>query len=727
MPGATTIYAKDKINTITHTLTKLKDKTMNTNYAKERPSGILKSDIEHIVVDYPQDIEEKDKSFYVALSKKGKPGLFEKLKVLKDQSKDFLTKYPSFIDTYAENLDIDYIESNILKKLGSENETDAKLRDELTKRQLFNLWENKDRNWKNLNDDSKMFLVENPDYIEKLTKHNSSFINNEIKNLKQKVLEEKTKLEEQKKVEDNAKSEVARTIADYINGLQTRSEESEKSLIEKSKDDIIKILTRLNTEDIEKFKKEVKDGKTLLAKYKDLQSIQHSFGKTAKDFNFLSVEYDKFFSNNEIANSFYTVISPCNQVPFFGLATSFTRIFQLGDVKMMKTQELYYICSACLAFTSLNSVNIKKMLVYFSEHGIKTELTPIFNLTQTNCYKFFYFLIQQINFDSVDLGMNQYNFWNGFINMFDFDENSNSLTKFKYSFKGCVSGDIVEDGNGIMKGSDLCNSYNDIIVRTAEENVVKMICNVITARYHPTKYLNYDAFKINLLTIYKKNERIRGKVDKILHKDSNGKKLEFGGRNRKTLNNKKIKNITKRRHTKYSKGGANSITGWVTGVGFVSKYLLGNSKTLKPLLDPEQKYREMLREYVIISGNMTLLLSEFTTKAFEMQDKINTDQSQVNQMTILTSLKDKIKAYLTLQIQKEQNTVKTIENTEVKNSANRQIESINKEIALIDKITTFSELKTFLSEVEKKNGDILNGVIEEANKIGIVLDNDTIQ
>ena len=204
-----------------------------------------------------------------------------------------------------------------------------------------------------------------------------------------------TKTTTQSVTVDNVNEYVTGLVDEYVTGLINESEDPVKKSIKIQKDDIIIFLSGLNSPDRKFFMDEVKDGKTLLAKYKDLKSsVQYSVGKTANHLKFLSHEYDDFFSKNEMANSIFTSIAPIGgYVPFFSLATNLARIIQLGNVKIMKTQELYYICSACLAFTSLNSVNIKKMLLYFAEHNIETELTSIFTTTQTNCYKFFLFLI----------------------------------------------------------------------------------------------------------------------------------------------------------------------------------------------------------------------------------------------------------------------------------------------------------------------------------------------
>jgi hypothetical protein len=348
-------------------------------------------------------------------------------------------------------------------------------------------------------------------------------------------------------------------------------------------------------------------------------TIDSQITDRSKNLNFLSAEYDNFFREVEVTNSMLTFSS------VFGLASpvvseviAIFRLFVLIGVKETKYKELIYICSACLGFACTNINNILEMSKFYAaiaNHSYgeekakvsKYKPSPTWNGNMGVLLKFLHFLVSQLDFTEKELGPAQFVFWLGFLNLCNFDDRIKLNKMFEYDDNACVYvqhrgnyyGKVSNiDRDGILQSTNTdlnrkCNTYKYLILRVLESKVIDLIHKVNKAENKGgfTKaeqgYLKYNEFKFLLHQIQA--------IPRI------SQTIRFGGglKKHRTVANKQIM-----RYSKTSKKRFNA--------NFTQKYTGGGIITwLNKGKDAEQKYREMLREYVISTGNMSLILGEY--------------------------------------------------------------------------------------------------------------------
>lgn len=378
--------------------------------------------------------------------------------------------------------------------------------------------------------------------------------------------------------------------------------------------------------------------------------------KPSKELNFLSHHFDVRFRIIENLNLLFVTIATAGAIT---AATGFTvatagvgaapillfvaflptigRCAQLFPSQWYKTSELQYICSACLSMvTNMQDDLIKLKKFYRIVENIRTDkddkIKNILNGSyhsfneyeqpnglyipvEKNLYKFLFLLLNAIDFNTPNGKMTelQETFFIGLFNYCDFekprytiifeegvaksseltteekDSRRNGKFMFRYTHLFCKfnSNPNNPDDNEGFKESNIsnslyntnnqariCNNYNDVIVRMLHEkffnakNVLEIILNKENEKVNPNNLL---ISKINnFLGINNSNSS----------NSSNSSKQNFDPI-KKRFNFNPIK---KRFNT------------FVSGI----------------IDSPTQKYREMLREYVIMTGNWSMIISKYS-------------------------------------------------------------------------------------------------------------------
>jgi len=90
---------------------------------------------------------------------------------------------------------------------------------------------------------------------------------------------------------------------------------------------------------------------------------------------------------------------------------------------------------------------------------------PVWRIVQENLYKFLLFLIGTVDFTLEGLGAAQWLFWNGLLSRVDFSSTPDPTKLFKYSRSYCNKTSYDN------KKIDICDNYNDMVMRLLEEKV----------------------------------------------------------------------------------------------------------------------------------------------------------------------------------------------------------------------------------------------------------------
>jgi hypothetical protein len=448
-------------------------------------------------------------------------------------------------------------------------------------------------------------------------------------------------------------------------------------------------------------------------KHKLSEYIEHFNSNEFKHRNegetkFLSHEYDKTFRELEMLDSYVALlgigssstitvatagVGAATAVPVIACICLIARCCTMVWGRMTKYRELSYICSACFSYVTTLMVNVKDMLLFYSiadkDKLKKLNITtgPVWRIVQENLYKFLLFLIGTVDFTLEGLGAAQWLFWNGLLSRVDFSSTPDPTKLFKYSRSYCNKTSYDN------KKIDICDNYNDMVMRLLEEKVslvleIKLAAdsNYLKGARKPESFpadlLKEETFK-HYLSLYKFDvlsapsklsiNLAPSKLSINLNEDSeedddeseskSGGRLSRHYRNKTRFSGKKIKRgnkITKRKYydKKLIRGG-----GWfpfsetfilIKRVGYnaaldTRNYLTklheaykksaadqtrvrdatsvikktftdltkGNYNRLKNatkamLIPVNQLYREMLREYVIMTGNVSLIMTEYT-------------------------------------------------------------------------------------------------------------------
>lgn len=392
------------------------------------------------------------------------------------------------------------------------------------------------------------------------------------------------------------------------------------------------------------------------------------------ELNLLSYEYDAGFRALENCNLFFIAIGAIGAataaagvtvatggagiIPIIALvafAPTIGRCAQLFPAQWYKSSELQYICSACLSMVTNMQEDLIKLKKFYqivtileAKH-VEANTTDIIDLNghsfheyaqpdglyapvERNLYKFMFILLDAIDFNNSkeELGTLQYYFIIGLFKYCDFKNtryivdtsgNNPMLTdaekksrmtgefKFRYTYNNCKFDPNNTNGfkdynikHKLYKTTDYaesCNNYNDVIMRMLHD-----------------KFLKAKDVLNKIRTILEDTQQQLLKVDP----DVKGLITEF---------------LT----------SANNLANKSSTSGFrffnkVKSTLIGS---------PTQKYREMLREYVIMTGNWSMIISKYSVQYNEFillagEERYKTELQLIdkNLLVIEKNLKDNI-------------------------------------------------------------------------------------
>jgi len=397
--------------------------------------------------------------------------------------------------------------------------------------------------------------------------------------------------------------------------------------------------------EIAKFNSMVKDvekGKQIFQAYIASKStIKTMNGRTEKDFRFLSTEYDSAFRAIETIDSFTAALAVGTATTLVGAPIALpiacvcilSRCMTFIGGKYMKNRELSYLCSACFGYIFNIMNNVKSMLEFYDvledmkDNNFGISKNPVtWNVVQENLYKFLFYLIEQVDFSLENLGEKQYPFFNALFMRMDFSRNGKSkspMVIFKYSTPDCAPDNApIENSSGIINWAKtqiskrlkpsthmllkaiahnnvLCTNYNDIIIRFLELKIKTLLQNPKIKRKIAELPENAN---VELPTDFEKNFFIRLKDFEQEIGSDTVVSLSGGGRKTKARSlpsNRITKKFSHFNEMQMGGGPFNKIGGF-----FKEIY----AATFKPV---NQLYREMLREYVIMTGNFSLLISDY--------------------------------------------------------------------------------------------------------------------
>ena len=226
-------------------------------------------------------------------------------------------------------------------------------------------------------------------------------------------------------------------------------------------------------------------------------------------------------------------------VPFAGQFFTLARVALLGITKYQKDKELSYLSSDCLSYISNITKDIAVMNAFYTNAIVKEKHivrnATLYDILQKNVFKFLYFLIDNINFTADNLGAVQYSFWVSFLKQIDFsDKNYDDLlspNSYRYSCAECITDELrklLQDpgSNDYQKVINLntnkdsfltryskipsrrpkteissvfcdeemlikCRNNNDIIMRLIEYNMYKLIKTT-----YKNRFASYKKFKL---------------------------------------------------------------------------------------------------------------------------------------------------------------------------------------------------------------------------------------
>jgi hypothetical protein len=204
--------------------------------------------------------------------------------------------------------------------------------------------------------------------------------------------------------------------------------------------------------------------------------------------------------------------------------------------KYNKHLELIYLSSQCLIYISNISRDLAEIHSFYNDptvisKGIKMD-SSLHEILVKSLFTFTYFLIDNIDFTSKISGLDQYQFWFGFLSRIDFS-NTEKIEKdyiYKYSCRECIPDELREklkelsvSGKPYKKIIDFDDVFDNRATKT---------------KYETSKKKSYFSFSKSrdaaMSVVYKPrqifsgiNDRISSKHIEIKDTDTNGNKL-FG-------------------------------------------------------------------------------------------------------------------------------------------------------------------------------------------------------
>ena len=362
-------------------------------------------------------------------------------------------------------------------------------------------------------------------------------------------------------------------------------------------------------------------------------------------------------------------------VPFAGQFFTLARVALLGINKYQKDKELSYLSSDCLSYISNITKDIAVMNAFYMNDIVKKKQivrnTTLYDILQKNVFKFLYFLIDNINFTTDNLEAVQYSFWVSFLKQIDFsDKNYHeplSPNSYRYSCAECITDELrklLQDpgSNDYQKVINLntnkdsfltqvskipsrrpkteissvfcdeemlikCRNNNDIIMRLIEYNMYKLIKTT-----YKNRFASYKKFKL-----YKGRENYlfdliffnvpAGDITKV--KESVRTYESDDGEVTIYLNFLfELKRIITDLKYQVPKSEPSSMSRFASASGINSIVAVGSAYVGTALT----RYNEMLREYIIMTGNFGTITSryaiDYNSLSLEDKKKIEDDIKQ---------------------------------------------------------------------------------------------------
>ena len=365
------------------------------------------------------------------------------------------------------------------------------------------------------------------------------------------------------------------------------------------------------------------------------------------DLSFLSAEYDEINRKIETINSCLAVYAVTSiftgMIPVvigMSIAVVAVKFVSVGVAQYEKYKELNYISSACLGFVTALMKNITEMVSFYEiatplitestpdekKYLVDVTQSPTWALIQNNLWKFLIFLIGQIEFTIERLGEKQYLFWHLFLSRVTFSKNQDEKTRVDdkknpvYAFK--YTREYCDD-----EKKELCNNYNDILMRLLEKKMRELLGTInhkykksktmsgtfantfgISRTFEPESIDNYKIFITDKFNGAYSNSSasaamlngINGFCETLtrfaVELGLNSKGGGMGGSGKQTKRMRNFNKITKKKFN----GGNNQTK--MSGGGFLGWLTSRNAYQL---------YREMLREYTIMTANVAVVTTDY--------------------------------------------------------------------------------------------------------------------
>ena len=420
--------------------------------------------------------------------------------------------------------------------------------------------------------------------------------------------------------------------------------------------------TNMTSEDIDKCE-QTNTNTTNNLKNLGITSYSHKESKTVTELN----PYDSSNKSIEKLTGALTVAAAAGAlIPFAGQFFTLARVALLGVNKYQKDKELSYLSSDCLSYISNITKDIADMNAFYMNKTVQEKKiqknATLYAILQKNLFKFLYFLIDNINFTDNNLGPVQYSFWHSFLKQIDFsDKNYHeplSPNSYRYSCAECITDELRKllqdpgsnDYQKVInlntnkdsmitiasktltfdrrKSTDLlsvfcdeemlikCRNNNDIIMRLIEYNMYKLIKTTYKNRKASYKKFNLAngadddlftlIFTLSDADAKEKEEDVKAKVlDSVPNDNINDANvyLSFLFELKRIINEL---NYSIPISSPYKYGYDTLVSGanytGVSKIGAVGSAYVGTALT---------RYNEMLREYIIMTGNFGTITSRY--------------------------------------------------------------------------------------------------------------------
>lgn len=342
-------------------------------------------------------------------------------------------------------------------------------------------------------------------------------------------------------------------------------------------------------------------------------------------------------------------------VPFAGQFFTLARVALLGINKYQKDKELSYLSSDCLSYISNITKDIAVMNAFYSNDIVKAKQiirnATLYDILQKNVFKFLYFLIDNINFAADNLGAVQYSFWVSFLKQIDFSNknygNFLSPNSYRYSCAECITDELrklLQDpgSNDYQKVINLntnkdsfltrsskvlsrrpkteissvfcdeemlikCRNNNDIIMRLIEYNMYKLIKT--TYKNRVASYKKFKLYEGSESYLFDPIFNLNEKLDDIneVKKSVMTNEADEGEVSIYLDFLFELKRIMTELNYQVPKSEPSNMSRAASLSGINSIVAVGSSYVGTALT----RYNEMLREYIIMTGNFGTITSRY--------------------------------------------------------------------------------------------------------------------